>query len=60
MGRFRLGAVSLLKYEFWLFHPADDTPKGPITSTYEVEKYPLVATAINKFRPPPDSMLPDI
>ena len=45
---------------FWLFHSADGTSKGPFTSMSEVGKYQLVATAINKSRSPPDSMLPDI
>jgi hypothetical protein len=44
------------------FNPADDrdTSKGPFTSMSPVGKYPLVATAINKSRSPPDSMLSDI
>ena len=59
VGRFRLGVVRLLKYLFFGY-PADDTSKGSVTSTSEVEKYPLVATAINRLRSPADSMLPDI
>ena len=43
---------------FW-FHQTDDT-KGPFTSTFEVGKCPLVATALNKLHSPPEWMLPDI